>query len=165
MIIVRDRVVSIDYTIRLTGGQLVESSVGSEPLTYLHGRRQIVPGVEQAIEGLEAGAALEIVVPPEKAYGERDPEGVFLVPREAFPEGEQVAPGMMFSASSPDGKNLTFRVLEAKTELVLIDTNHPLAGQTLHIALHVQRVRAASEEELKFGHAYAEPVRVQQFLA
>src|SRR5260370_34733291 len=105
--IVSDRVVSIDYTIRLKGGQMGETSVGSEPITYLHGRRQIVPGVEQAIEGLESGAVLEIVVPPEKAYGERDPEGVFLVPREAFPPGEQVAPGMMFSASRPDGKSLT----------------------------------------------------------
>ncbi|MFI5290940.1 MAG: peptidylprolyl isomerase, partial [Polyangia bacterium] len=65
----RDRVVCIDYTIRLASGQVVETSVGSEPLTYLQGRRQIVPGVEHAVDGLEAGASLEIVVPPDEAYG------------------------------------------------------------------------------------------------
>src|SRR5438477_7150683 len=67
-----DRVVCMDYTIRLVSGQVVESSVGSEPLTYLHGHRQIVPGVEQAVEGMEQGTTLEIVVPPEEAYGKRD---------------------------------------------------------------------------------------------
>ena len=73
MKISKDRVVCMDYTIRLGNGRVVESSVGQEPLTYLHGRRQIVPGVERAIEGLESGALLEIVVPPGEAYGDRDP--------------------------------------------------------------------------------------------
>jgi FKBP-type peptidyl-prolyl cis-trans isomerase SlyD len=161
----RDRVVCIDYTIRLASGQVVESSVGAEPLTYLHGHRQIVPGVENAIEGLESGASLEIVVPPEEAYGERDAAGVFVVPRAAFPTGEQVAPGMMFSAHRPDGKALTFRVVEANDELVLVDTNHPLAGETLHIALQVHDVRQATDEELVSGRVEARPSTEQHFLA
>jgi FKBP-type peptidyl-prolyl cis-trans isomerase SlyD len=141
----------MDYTIRLASGQVVETSVGQEPLTYLHGRRQIVPGVEKAIDGLESGALLEVVVPPGEAYGNRDPSGVFVVPRAAFPTGEEVGPGMMFSASRPDGKTITFRVVECNDELVLVDTNHPLAGETLHISIHVHHVRAATNEELFNG--------------
>jgi FKBP-type peptidyl-prolyl cis-trans isomerase SlyD len=149
----KDRVVCMDYTIRLANGQVVESSVGQEPLTYLHGRRQIVPGVEKAIDGLESGALLEVVVPPSDAYGERDPTGVFVVPRASFPTGEDIAAGMMFSASRPDGKSITFRVIEANDELVLVDTNHPLAGETLHISIQVHHVRAASLDELNAGRA------------
>lgn len=159
MKISKDRVVCMDYTIRLTSGQVVETSVGQEPLTYLHGRRQIVPGVEKAIDGLDAGALLEVVVPPGEAYGNRDPAGVFVVARAAFPTGEEVGPGMMFSASRPDGKTITFRVVEANDELVLVDTNHPLAGETLHISIHVHHVRTATNEELFTGRA--EPEQVQ----
>ncbi|MDB4969145.1 MAG: FKBP-type peptidyl-prolyl cis-trans isomerase [Myxococcales bacterium] len=156
MKISRDRVVCMDYTIRLASGQVVESSVGQEPLTYLHGRRQIVPGVEKAIDGLETGAFLEVVVPPADAYGERDAAGVFVVPRGAFPSGEEIGPGMMFSASRPDGKNITFRVIEANDDLVLVDTNHPLAGETLHISIHVHYVRSATMDELYSGRPQSE---------
>jgi FKBP-type peptidyl-prolyl cis-trans isomerase SlyD len=152
--ILKDRIVCMDYTIRLASGQVVESSVGQEPLTYIHGRRQIVPGVEKAIEGLESGSLLEIVVPPAEAYGERDPAGVFVVPRAAFPVTEEVGPGMMFSASRPDGKNITFRVVEANEQLVLVDTNHLLAGETLHISIRIQDVRSATTDELYSGRIY-----------
>jgi FKBP-type peptidyl-prolyl cis-trans isomerase SlyD len=161
----RDAVVCIDYTIRLGNGQVVESSVGAERLTYLHGHRQIVPGVENAIDGQETGTALEIVVPPAEAYGDRDPSGVFVVPRAAFPSEEPVAPGMMFSAHRPDGKSLTFRVVEANDELVLVDTNHPLAGETLHISVFVHGVRPATDEELFSGKASAKAAEQPQFLA
>jgi FKBP-type peptidyl-prolyl cis-trans isomerase SlyD len=157
--ITNDRIVCMDYTIRLGNGRLVETSVGHEPLTYLHGRRQIVPGVEKAVDGLEPGALLEVVVPPGEAYGDRDPAGVFVVPRAAFPEGEEVATGMMFSASRPDGKSVTFRVIEANDQLVLVDTNHPLAGETLHISIHVHTVRSATTDELYSGRA--SPVQAQ----
>ena len=165
MKISKDRVVCMDYTIRLGTGRVVESSVGQEPLTYLHGRRQIVPGVEKAIEGLESGALLEVVVPPGEAYGDRDPAGVFVVPRGAFPGEEDVGPGMMFSASRPDGKNITFRVIEANDELVLVDTNHPLAGETLHISIHVHHVRSATTDELYSGRASAERDAQPHYLA
>ena len=156
MIFSLDRVVCMDFTIRLGNGCVGESSVGQEPLTYLHGRRQIVPGVERAIEGLDAGALLEVVVPPAEAYGARDPSGVFVVPRAAFPAGEEIGPGMMFSASRPDGKSITFRVVEATAALVLVDTNHPLAGETLHISIHVHSVRSATTDELFSGRAEAD---------
>ena len=165
MKISRDRVVCMDYTIRLAGGQVVESSIGSEPLTYLHGHKQIVPGVEQAVEGMEGGASLEIVVPPEDAYGQRDAAGVFVVPRAAFPAGEEVGPGMMFSAHRPDGRTITFRVVEANDDLVLVDTNHPLAGETLHISVLVHEVRDATEDELDEGRAHPRLSAPEHFLA
>jgi FKBP-type peptidyl-prolyl cis-trans isomerase SlyD len=155
--ICKDRIVCMDYTIRLGSGQVVESSVGQEPLTYLHGRRQIVPGVERAVEGLESGALLEIVVPPREAYGDRDPAGVFVVPRAAFPSDEEIGAGMMFSAARPDGKNVTFRIIEASDQLVLVDTNHPLAGETLHISIHVHSVRSATSDEIYSGRANLSP--------
>lgn len=161
----KDRVVCIDYTIRLVSGQVVETSVGQEPLTYLHGRRQIVPGVEYAVNGLEPGSSLDIVVPPEEAYGDRDPSGVFVVPRAAFPAEEAVGPGMMFSAHRPDGKSLTFRVVEANDELVLVDTNHPLAGETLHITVQVHTVRVATTDELFHGRVHSTPYQQPQYLA
>src|SRR4051812_22828976 len=161
----KDRVVCIDYTIRLANGQVVETSIGHEPLTYLHGRKQIVPGVEKAVDGLDAGASIDIVVAPDEAYGDRDPAGVFVVPRAAFPAEEDVGPGMMFSAHRPDGRSLTFRVVEANDELVLVDTNHPLAGETLHISVLVHEVRNATAEEIYSGRPAAS-VHVQpQYLA
>ncbi len=156
MKVARDRVVSIDYTIRLKGGEVVETSTGGPPLRYIHGRSQIVPGVERAIEGVEAGEEREVEINPDDGYGERDPAGVFLVPRVAFPPDEPIAPGMTFSAVRPDGEPILFRVVRADGEVVLVDTNHPLAGQALDVWVAVRDVREATSEELFHGHVHQE---------
>jgi FKBP-type peptidyl-prolyl cis-trans isomerase SlyD len=151
----RDRVVSIDYVMRLADGTVVESTTGDDgaPLTYLHGRAQIVPGIESALEGAEPGASLDVVVPPAEGFGERDPGGIFTVPRSAFPPDEEIDVGSTYSASRPDGRVVLFRVLEAQRNVVLIDTNHPLAGETLHVVVAVRRVREATGDELRAGRA------------
>jgi FKBP-type peptidyl-prolyl cis-trans isomerase SlyD len=141
-------VVSIDYAIRLRDGKLVEASTGA-PLNYLHGHAQIVPGLERALDGMQAGEELVIELAPDDGYGERDPQGTFLVPRAAFPPDEPVAEGMTFSATRPDGEPVTFRVVTTDDELVLVDTNHPLAGQTVVVWVAVRAVRAATGEELR----------------
>ena len=157
MKIAANRVVAIDYTIRLEDGRVVESTIdGGRPLVYLHGRSQIVPGVERGIEGAEPGEVLELEVSPEDAYGDRDPRGVFVVPRAAFPTGEDVAPGMTFSATRTDGKQLMFHVVEASGELVVIDTNHPLAGERLLVSVAVRGVRHATSEEMVVGRVVEE---------
>ena len=145
--------VSIDYVIRLTDGTVVESTAmgDARPLTYLHGRAQIVPGIENALEGVELGAAIDVVLAPEDGFGEHDPDGVFAVPRSAFPPGESVDEGATYSAARPDGRTVLFRVLEAERQVVLIDTNHPLAGQTLQVFVEVREVREATGEELRRG--------------
>ena len=158
MKITRDRVVSIDYTIRLGDGSVVESTTreGSGPLTYLHGRAQIVPGVERAIEGAAVGEVVEVVVQPHDAFGDRDPAGVFLVPRGAFPAEDGVEMGSTYSATRPDGRSVLFRVVGLQGDTVLIDTNHPLAGQTLHVWVAVRQVRDATDEEKIFGRPLEE---------
>jgi FKBP-type peptidyl-prolyl cis-trans isomerase SlyD len=156
MKVARDRVVSIDYTIRLEGGEVVETSTGSAPLRYLHGHEQIVPGVEQAIDGSEAGEEMEIELGPGDGYGDRDPAGVFLVPRASFPSDEPIATGMTFSALRPDGETILFRVVRTDRELVLVDTNHPLAGRTLSVWVAVREVREATTDELFHGHVHLE---------
>jgi FKBP-type peptidyl-prolyl cis-trans isomerase SlyD len=151
----------MDYTIRLDSGQVVETSLGQEPLSYLQGRRQIVPGVERALEGLDEGAVVNVVLAPEDAYGPRNPAGIFVVARSGFPEDEQPGPGMTFSARRRDGTSFTFRVLDVDEQMVLVDTNHPLAGETLHVTVKVHRVRAATTEEILTGKIRAgasEPV-------
>jgi FKBP-type peptidyl-prolyl cis-trans isomerase SlyD len=146
----KNRVVAIDYAIRTVDGALVESS-GSEPLRYLHGRSQLLPGVERAIDGGEAGREYQIELAAREGYGERDPAGVFLVPREAFPGDEPINIGMVYSAMRPDGMPVTFRVLRVTDELVLVDTNHPLAGRALRVWVAVRAVRDATALELLHG--------------
>jgi FKBP-type peptidyl-prolyl cis-trans isomerase SlyD len=148
----KDRAVAIDYTIRLVDGEVIETSTDAAPLWYLHGRAQIIPGIERALDGREIGTEVEVEVAPAEAYGDHDPEGVFLVPRASFPTDEAVAPGMSFSAVHPDGEPVVFRVLQADEELVLVDTNHPLAGKTLRIWVAIRSVRDATTDELSDGH-------------
>jgi len=149
--VLRDRVVSIDYVIQLGSGKVVESSNDDGALTYLHGREQIVPGVERAIEGAASGDVMQLVLPPSEGFGERKAEGVFLLPRAAFPDDEEIGEGMLFSASRSDGKTLLFRVLDAQPDTILVDTNHPLAGEVLHVWVAVRAVREATAEELMLG--------------
>jgi FKBP-type peptidyl-prolyl cis-trans isomerase SlyD len=151
--VAQDRVVAIDYTIRLSDGRVIETTFSSDgvPLVYLHGRSHLVPGVEKGIEGAEPGEVLDLEIEPGDAYGMRDPAGVFIVPREAFPTGEELAPGMAFEARRQDGREWVFHVLEANQELVVIDTNHPLAGETLRVAVAVRGVRSATMEEIQLG--------------
>jgi FKBP-type peptidyl-prolyl cis-trans isomerase SlyD len=150
----KDLVISIDYIIQLADGTLVESSTGDSALTYLHGHAQIVAGVERAIEGAHIGEVRQVTVQPSEGFGERNPEGVFMVPRSAFPPQEdEIAPGMTFSATRTDGRTLLFRVVEAKEDEIVVDANHPLAGQVLLVWVAVRSIREATFEELTRGRA------------
>jgi len=149
-------VVGIDYTLHLGDGDVVDRSEPGDPLTYLHGEGQIVPGLEQALEGLAVGDQKQVVVAPADGYGEHDPSGVQEVPLSAFPEGFSPQAGMQLTAEGPDGEAVPFTVREVKpiAGSVLIDMNHPLAGRTLHFEVTVRDVRTATAEELEHGHAH-----------
>jgi FKBP-type peptidyl-prolyl cis-trans isomerase SlyD len=149
-------VVGIDYTLHLGDGEVVDASAPGEPLTYLHGEGQIVPGLEQALEGCASGDQRKVVVTPADGYGERDARGLQEVPREAFPAGFDPQVGMQLTAEGPEGEAVPFVVSEVKDGSVVIDLNHPLAGETLHFEVTVREVRAATEEELAHGHAHGE---------
>lgn len=103
MLIGEKKVVRIDYTLKNDGGEVLDTSDGGEPLTYLHGASQIVPGLERELAGLAAGDAKDVVVKPEDGYGQPDPQGIFGVPRAAFPPGVELQVGESFLGEDDQG--------------------------------------------------------------
>jgi FKBP-type peptidyl-prolyl cis-trans isomerase SlyD len=155
MDIAKDSVVSVDYRLHLGDGEIIEESEKGDPLVYMHGYEEIVPGLEKALEGKKAGDSLKVQVSPAEGYGEYDPEGVEEVPREDFPADLELQDGGIVSATDDEGDEVDFLVKEVREKSVVVDFNHPLAGKTLHFEVTVLEVRAATEEELEHGHAHA----------
>ena len=149
MHITKNKVAAIRYTLRNGAGEVLDSSEGGEPLYYLHGEHNLIPGMEEGLEGRQAGDKLNLVIPPEKGYGVRDADNVHQVPKSAF-GGSPVEVGMQFQAD--DGMVVT--VKEVGPDSVTIDANHELAGETLHFAIDVVEVRDASDDELSHGHVH-----------
>ena len=154
MKIASGHVVAIDYSLHLGDGKVVDASEPGDPLSYLHGTGQIVPGLEKALEGLVAGDARQVVVSPEEGYGPSDPEAVQEVPRTAFPPELRPEIGMELVAQGPGGEPVPFVVKDVKLETVVVDMNHPLAGKTLHFDVTVRDVRQATADEVAHGHAH-----------
>ncbi len=154
MKIASGNVVGIDYSLHLGDGHVVDASAPGDPLTYLHGEGQIVPGLESALEGLSVGDQKQVVVPAADGYGEHDPRGLQEVPRGAFPEGFDPTVGMELTAEGPRGEPVPFSVREVRPETVLIDLNHPLAGKTLYFDVTVREIREATADEKTHGHAH-----------
>ena len=155
MHVAKDKIVSIDYTLKSNEGRVIDSSEGREPLTYLHGGGNIIPGLERHLEGKASGDNVKVSVPPEEGYGPRHDQLVQKVPKAAF-QGAGVAepqPGMQFRAEA-NGQSRVVTVVNVEPDGVTIDANHPLAGQTLHFDVTVRDVRDASNEELQHGHAH-----------
>jgi FKBP-type peptidyl-prolyl cis-trans isomerase SlyD len=152
MQIANQKVITIDYTLTDEAGDVLDSSEQDGPLSYLHGSGNIVPGLEQALEGKTVGDALKVVVSPDDAYGERDERLVQAVPREQFPDGD-IEVGMRFRADSPGGMKV-LTVVGVDDAEVTVDANHPLAGRTLSFDVTVRGIRDATEEELEHGHVH-----------
>jgi FKBP-type peptidyl-prolyl cis-trans isomerase SlyD len=146
-------VASFHYTLTDDAGQVLDSSEGRGPLVYLHGSGQIVPGLEKAMEGRSTGDRFEVDVVPEEAYGPHHEALVQDQPREAFQGVEDIRPGMQFQGRGPQGE-FSVTVTAVQDDSVRVDGNHPLAGQTLHFAVEVTDVRAASAEEMAHGHVH-----------
>ncbi len=145
-------VVAIDYVLTGDEGEVIDTSEGREPLVYLHGHNNIIPGLEQGLEGREPGAELSVQVQPADGYGEYKDQLVQEVPKEAFAGQEKVEPGMSFRAESKAGP-MTVIVREVGDDTVTIDGNHMLAGKVLNFAVEVKSVRPATEQELAEGMA------------
>ncbi len=146
--------VSFHYTLTDEDGQTLDSSEGRDPLTYLHGHNGIIPGLENELTGKEAGDSLKVVVQPADGYGEINPDMLQQVPREAFQGVESIEPGMQFQAQGEGGQAQMVVVREVTDEAVLVDGNHPLAGQVLNFDVTIDSVREASEEEIAHGHVH-----------
>ena len=146
-------VASVHYRGTLTeSGEEFDCSHGNEPLSYIAGSGQMIPGFENALRGLTVGDKKTFSLEAEEAYGPMNPEGVQEVPKDQFPPEIEV--GMVFAAQMPDGNSLPIRVTNVADETVTIDFNHQLAGQRLTFEVEVMDVRDASEEELSHGHVH-----------
>ena len=153
MKIVEDAVVSLDFSLTDDDGEVIDSSEG-EPLAYLHGHGQLVPGLERALDGRAQGDAFAITVAPEDGYGAYEPDLILTVERHELPQEMAPEVGMELTYEGPDDEPVMMWVMEVADSFVRLDGNHPLAGQTLHFKLEVRRVRAATAEEIEHGHAH-----------
>ncbi len=153
MHIANHKVVSIDYTLTDGQGTVIDSSNGREPLLYIHGAGNIIPGLEAALEGKKAGEQVKAVIAPEQAYGVRDESRVQQLSRDVFDTDEEISVGMRFHAMGENGPQVV-TVTGVEGDDVIIDANHPLAGMTLHFDVTITEVRDASEDELSHGHAH-----------
>jgi len=147
-------VVLFDYTLTDPSGTTLDTSAGREPLAYLHGASNIIPGLEAEMTGKTAGDAFKATIPAAQAYGERDEQLVQPVPRTAFPAGAEIQVGQQFQARSPDGQARVVRVVAVDAANVTVDANHPLAGVELTFDVKITEVREATAEELEHGHVH-----------
>lgn len=154
MTITQHKVVSIHYSVkRADSNEVIDSSENSDPMTYLHGAQNIIPGLEQALEGRSIGDEFEVTVAPQEAYGERHEDRVQQVPREAFENMGEIEVGMKVTAQTESGP-INLEITEVGDEQVTVDANHPLAGLSLNFNVSVVEIREASEEEISHGHVH-----------
>ena len=148
-----NKVVTLQYNVQDSDGILIDSSEANDPLVYLHGGHNIISGLESALLGKASGDEFDVVIEPLDAYGEHDEALVQVVPKSAFEGVEQIEPGMVFTADTPNGP-MQLTVTAMNGDDVTIDPNHPLAGKTLHFTGSITEVRDATEEELEHGHVH-----------
>lgn len=153
MRIAKHKVATIDYTLTDEDQNVIDTSEGSEPLSYIHGTGSIIPGLEQALNGKGPGESLEVTVPPSEAYGERDSNLMKVVPKDRFEHPEEIEVGMQFHSHDDDGAHIV-TVVDVSGDNITIDGNHPLAGMTLNFAVKIVDVRDATSEELNHGHVH-----------
>ena len=146
-------VVTIDYTVKNDEGEVIDSSSGKQPLVYLHGASGIIQGLEDSLEDLHKGDSFQVTVQAEKGYGPINRRLISEVPKSRFPENADLSIGQVFIQNGPQGQR-HLKVIEVKTETVVVDGNHPLAGKTLHFTGNIVDIREGTAGELQHGHAH-----------
>ena len=146
--------VSFHYKLTDDDGISIDSSEGQEPLGYLHGAGNIIPGLEKALEGKSTGDSLTVAVKAAEGYGEVQKELIQEVPKEAFQGIDIIEVGMQFEAQTGQGGTVPVTVVAVTDELVTVDGNHPLAGKNLNFDVTIEEVREATEEEIARGHIH-----------
>lgn len=149
-------VVEINYVLKNSKGEELDKSGEKNPLVYLHGKQQIVRGLENALSGLKVGDEKKVAVTPDQGYGEVDTNLHIKTERSFFPEETKLEAGMEFTMDTGEGKKQSFIIVKTEEDKVFLDGNHPLAGQTLHFDVEVVSVRDATDEELSHGHVHGE---------
>jgi len=149
------RVILLDYMVRVGSGQVVETSSGRAPIEYLHGAGQILPALERALEGLSEGEQAAFSISAEDAYGERKEDNVVSLPKRLFPGDVKLEEGLCLYARASGGQSYPITVKEVQAETVVVDLNHPLAGERLFFEVNIRGVRPAGNQELFAGKAAA----------
>jgi FKBP-type peptidyl-prolyl cis-trans isomerase SlyD len=152
--IAEGKVVSIHYTLTTENDELIDSTEGGDPYTYLHGSGNVIEGLEANLLGHAAGDKVHAVVPPEQGYGERMDTDIVAVPRDNFPSDAEIQPGVMFNTEDEEGKVIALWVVGLEDDSVLLELNHPLAGKSLTFDVEVIDVRDATDEEKTHGHVH-----------
>lgn len=147
-----NKVVLFHYALVNSAGEVLDGSRGGNPLPYLHGHKNIVPGLESAMTGHEEGDKFEVIVPPEQGYGERDEEKVQSIDRKAFADFTELEEGMVCQMEDDNGELQLVGITKIADDEVTIDANHPFAGIELKFDVEIMEVRDATAEELKAGH-------------
>ena len=136
--------VSFDYTLTDDGGKVIDSSKGKEPMNYIHGKGEIIPGLEKEMAGMAVGAEKKVTVKPEDAYGPVNPQAFQEVPKDKLPP-DALKVGTVLTAQGPQGQGIPVRVHEIKANTVIMDFNHPLAGKTLSFDIKITDVKPAAK--------------------
>lgn len=148
----KNTIVTLEYILMDSSGEILESSKEDGEYEYLHGIGEMLPGVEKALTGLEKGGSIDIIVPPEEGFGIKSEEMIFEIDKNTFPEEAVLEKGMEFDIEDDDGENI-ITIVELRDEKVLIDKNHPLAGETLKVQAEILDVRKAEDWEIEhWGH-------------
>jgi len=150
-----DIVVTLDYTLRLDDGEVVDSSSGEEPLQFLQGRGQIIPGLERLLYGMAIGDEKDVIIEATDAYGELDDDAFEVVPRDMFPDDLELEEGMgLRLLDRNSGEPVEAFIAGLRANSVMLDFNHPLAGETLYFHVEIAGLREATSEELDHGHVH-----------
>ena len=154
MYIEKDKVVAIHYKLTLDSGEVVDTSEGREPLNFLVGYGQIIPGLEKELIGMKMGEEKSIKVDSKEGYGERDEKLVQIVSRDQIPENIELKEGLVLRANKDDGDIVEFTVKSFDEKEVVFDLNHPLAGEDLNFETKVVDIRDATEQEIAHKHVH-----------
>lgn len=153
MTIKQDSVVTIHYTLKDDAGSVIDQSTAGHPLSYLHGRGNLIPGLERELQGKNTGDKLNVTIAPAEGYGEYDEKLVQRIPRRSLKGVSKVEPGMQLRAQTAQGTR-TLTVTQVAGDLITVDGNHPLAGKNLNFEVEITGIREATEEELSHGHVH-----------
>lgn len=151
-VVAAEKVILIHYTLKDDEGAVLDSSEGAGPMPYLHGANNIVPGLEKALEGLGVGDEFEVSIAPKDGYGEKNSSGAQAVHKREFPKDATLSEGMAFRAGA-NGEVVLY-ITKIQGAYVYVDTDHPLAGKTLHFSGSIARIRPANETEKAHGHPH-----------
>ena len=153
-VIADNLVVLFKYTLTDSDGIEIDASDDDDPMVYLHGAENLVPGLEREMVGKRVGDKFDVVVAAADGYGEYEAGAAQEVERDVFPEGAEIEVGMPFTLESENGELVTIWITDVDDDSVSFDTNHPLAGEDLHFAIEIVRIREATKEELEHGHPH-----------